>query len=427
MNRKKAKRYKSLRRVLKDMRLSLLAFGVLVCLALFGVLIIRRSLLINGQETGAALARSYAEEARSNLTVYQTLLSYGTAFLQDRLDEGYTAEDLFEPADMYFERVTSVLGEGVVSPFLLVGDEMLTASGRLPTDIDPDYDARQRDWYRMAVAEEGKVVVTGLYTDIVTEEPVISVVQSFDNGNVVLGFDVFTENFHFQADPLTLAHADSFFLCDATGKVLYSRTGLPLDSEGIQKYCSCLLEKIYAGELDEYCDFIKDLDGDRRGVYYTRMENGWYSIVTIPYRNLLGNLRPFGSVLAMILGVSLLVLAVTVWREKKYHDRIDRTDETVVLLSKLDTKQHIEVELNLDELDLTAAESKATYEEIKEYVLEHTGLKVSHLYIAQVKQKYGIIERENYNKPKSENSKQPKCPPEKEAAITEALKYFGMI
>ena len=103
------------------------------------------------------------------------------------------------------------------------------------------------------------------------------------------------------------------------------------------------------------------------------------------------------------------------------------TAETVVLLSKLNTKQHIEVELNLDELDLTSAESKATYEEIKEYVLEHTGLKVSHLYIAQVKQKYGIIERENYNKPKSENAKQPKCPPEKEAAITEALKFFGMI
>lgn len=101
--------------------------------------------------------------------------------------------------------------------------------------------------------------------------------------------------------------------------------------------------------------------------------------------------------------------------------------ETVVLLSKLNTKQHIEVELNLDELDLTAAESKATYEEIREYVLEHTGLKGSHLYIAQVKQKYGIIERENYNKPKSENSRQPKCPPEKEAAITEALKHFGMI
>lgn len=101
--------------------------------------------------------------------------------------------------------------------------------------------------------------------------------------------------------------------------------------------------------------------------------------------------------------------------------------ETVCLLSKLQSKEHIEIEVKMDELDLTAAESKATYEEIREYVLEHTGLKVGHLYIAQVKQKYGIIERENYNKPKSENAKQPQCPPEKEEAITEALKHFGMI
>ena len=76
-------------------------------------------------------------------------------------------------------------------------------------------------------------------------------------------------------------------------------------------------------------------------------------------------------------------------------------------MSKLNAKQHIEINLDMDELDLTDAEKKATYQEIKDYVLEHSGLKVSSLYIAQVKQKCGIIERENYNKPKSENAKQP--------------------
>lgn len=101
--------------------------------------------------------------------------------------------------------------------------------------------------------------------------------------------------------------------------------------------------------------------------------------------------------------------------------------ESIVLLSKLHAKQNIEVELIMSEIDLTAAESKATYEEIKEYVLEHTGLKVSNLYIAQIKQKCGIIERVNYNLPKSESSRQPKCPPEKEAAIREALEHFRMI
>ena len=103
--------------------------------------------------------------------------------------------------------------------------------------------------------------------------------------------------------------------------------------------------------------------------------------------------------------------------------------ETVCLLSKLhEAKHHVNVRLDMDELDLTSAESKATYEEIKLYVAEHNdGMKVSNLYIAQVKAKYGIIERENYNKPKSDDARQPKCPKEKEEAIVEALRYFQMI
>ena len=110
-------------------------------------------------------------------------------------------------------------------------------------------------------------------------------------------------------------------------------------------------------------------------------------------------------------------------------DLFPRADhvETICLLSKLNAKQHIEINLDMDELDLTDAEKKATYQEIKDYVLEHSGLKVSSLYIAQVKQKCGIIERENYNKPKSEDAKQPQCPPDKEKAIKEALTHFGMI
>lgn len=101
--------------------------------------------------------------------------------------------------------------------------------------------------------------------------------------------------------------------------------------------------------------------------------------------------------------------------------------ETVCLLSKLhEAKLHVNVRLDMDELDITSAESKATYEEIKKYVAEHyDGMKVSNLYIAQVKAKYGIIERENYNKAKSDDARQPKCP--KENAIVEALRYFRMI
>jgi 23S rRNA (uracil1939-C5)-methyltransferase len=85
------------------------------------------------------------------------------------------------------------------------------------------------------------------------------------------------------------------------------------------------------------------------------------------------------------------------------------------------------VEFSLEDLDTSRLRQGATYGQIKERVLEQTGLKVSSLYIAQVKQKCGIIERENYNKAKSEDARQPQCPPEKEAAIMDALRHFRMI
>ena len=99
--------------------------------------------------------------------------------------------------------------------------------------------------------------------------------------------------------------------------------------------------------------------------------------------------------------------------------------ETVCLLVRRNSL-HIDIDVDVEEM-LQEKRGQATYPQIKEYVLEHSGLKVSNLYIAQVKQKCGIIERENYNKPKSEDTKQPQCPPEKEKAIVEALKHFGMI
>ena len=102
--------------------------------------------------------------------------------------------------------------------------------------------------------------------------------------------------------------------------------------------------------------------------------------------------------------------------------------ETVVLLSKgeVDSKK-IRVEFSLEDMDMSEFQDGATYTQIKDYVLEHSGLKVSNLYISQIKRKCGIEVGKNYNLPKAEASRQPQCPPEKEKAIREAFKYFGMI
>ena len=106
----------------------------------------------------------------------------------------------------------------------------------------------------------------------------------------------------------------------------------------------------------------------------------------------------------------------------------ESTVETVVLLSQQKPDDYINVTIELDDMDITSAETKATYDEIKKYVAEHNaGMKVSNLYISQVKRKCGIEVGKNYNLPKNEDSRQPQCPEDKESAIVEALKYFKMI
>lgn len=101
--------------------------------------------------------------------------------------------------------------------------------------------------------------------------------------------------------------------------------------------------------------------------------------------------------------------------------------ETVVQLFRKTPDAHIDLKIDMDDLDLMASEAKATYQEIKDYILKMHGVKVSSLYIAQTKQKHGIIERDCYNKPKSEQEKVLHCPPDKERLIEEALRHFKMI
>ena len=117
-------------------------------------------------------------------------------------------------------------------------------------------------------------------------------------------------------------------------------------------------------------------------------------------------------------------------RDVTIMSRNTRHVETVVLLSQLKQKpdDYINVTIELDDMDITSAETKATYDEIKKYVAEHNaGMKVSNLYISQVKRKCGIEVGKNYNLPKNEDSRQPQCPEDKESAIVEALKHFNII
>ena len=312
--------------VFHNLKLPLCAFAALGVLALAGSWIVRSTMLRNAYEAATALSRSCAAEERGNLNVYATLLSFGTAALESRLEDGEGQESITVFLDTYFERVDSVLGTGVVDPYVVLDGKILAAN---PWEGDAGYDYATAPWYQQAVAAKGAVVFTSVYTDAIYDRPVITAAQSCRDGETVMAFDILPE--HLRFDTADLAEDDSFFLCDSAGTIIYQKTGLDLDQEEMQSYLTGLVEKIEAGDL-ERDSIIRDLGGQRRGVYYTRMDNGWYSIITVPYSKILGGLQGILWPLLLMFGISFLVMTALAFREYRLEFRVRRANETAQVL-----------------------------------------------------------------------------------------------
>ena len=312
--------------VFHNMKLPLCAFAALGVLALAGSWIVRNTMLRNAYEAATALSRSCAAEERGSLNVYATLLSFGTAALESRLEDGEGQESITVFLDTYFERVDSVLGTGVVDPYVVLDGKILAAN---PWEGDAGYDYATAPWYQQAVDAKGAVVFTSVYTDAIYDRPVITAAQSCRDGETVMAFDILPE--HLRFDTADLAEDDSFFLCDSAGTIIYQKTGLDLDQEEMQSYLTGLVEKIEAGDL-ERDSIIRDLGGQRRGVYYTRMDNGWYSIITVPYSKILGGLQGILWPLLLMFGISFLVMTALAFREYRLEFRVRRANETAQVL-----------------------------------------------------------------------------------------------
>ena len=310
----------------RRMRLPLVAFAALTLLTLAGILLIRTALLRNARETGTALSASCAAEEEGRLSVYETLLNFGVASLDSRLAAGESRQEIADFVGMYFRRVDSVLGSGVVDPYVVLDGEILAAN---PWEWDAEYDYAAAPWYTQARSAEGRVIFTDVYTDAVYGRPVVTAAQSCAQDGAVMAFDILPEHLSFEA--AELKEEESFFLCDGKGTAVYQKTTLELPQEEVQAYLTSLVERISSGEL-EGGGAVRDMDGRRRAVYYTRLDNGWYSIVTVPYGVILGELWQVGWALLLMFAVSLLALFALARREQHLGERARRANETAQVL-----------------------------------------------------------------------------------------------
>ena len=305
--------------------ITLLAFLILSFASLH---ILQNSLLENAQRTGASLARSFSVEEERSLSSYEALIRMGAGSLDRMVQETSNTEELQKWINGFFEDIQNVTS-GTVDPYAVLNG---TVTGKGEGARGQDYDYASTEWYQRAMEAEGKVIYTDLYEDAVYGRKVVTIaVKSGEDGNV-LAFDIFPEDFQVTDHQITLPEGSSYFLCDRQGTLLYARTQLSVGREKMQEYLDGIIERMEKGNLSRQDSYIIDLDGKKRNVYYSISENGWFSIVTVPRRTILGNLRRFtlgfSVMFLLFLGFSVLVSI----RNSRLNRRVERTNDTVRVL-----------------------------------------------------------------------------------------------
>lgn len=324
-----AKTRKKYQSILRKIRFNILLFLLLFLVEAISYQVLRIALLKNSQELGTALAQNCASEERNTLTVYETLLTFGTDTLREQMQSGSTAQDMEAWLQTYFQSVQTALGKDTIDPYGVINGKIVAAN---PWEGNATYDYSQADWHRRAMDANGQVIFTDVYVDAISNQPIITLAQQVGQGNDVLAFDIFPKNFSFSAEALQIPEGGSLFLCDSKGALIYKQTQSNRNDEEIQKYLKELVESIHMGDHAEYDSSILDMDGNRRGVYYSFMPNGWIAIVTIPFSSILGNLSYLTIGFLIVFLILLLGFGLLTWKDMRTQQKMERTNETVRVL-----------------------------------------------------------------------------------------------
>ena len=315
--------------ILRNIRFNILLFLILFFVEAISYQVLRVALLKNSQDMGTALAENCASEKWNTLTIYETLLGFGTDTLDEQMQNGYTTQDMEDWLQTYFQSVQTAFGKDKIDPYGVINGKIVAAN---PWEGETTYNFSESDWYQRAMAADGKVIFTDVYMDAISGESIITLAQHVGNGSDVLAFDVFPKNFSFSTESFQIPESGSLFLCDSKGTLIYKQTQSNYDDEKIQQYLKRLVESIQRGDHTEYDSSIQDMDGKLRGVYYSMMPNGWMAIVTISYSSILGNLSYLTIGFLIVFVILLLGFGLLTWKDMRTKKKMERTNETVRVL-----------------------------------------------------------------------------------------------
>lgn len=307
--------------------------ALFIAVAAAGMLISRELLLENARTMGKNLVTSYANDENSQLNEYDRTLTMAMYYQEDMYSQGAGAEEFEIWLTDFFEKNTSLLETNHTDIYAVWDGQVISASGVR----NRDYDYKDQEWYRQAMAAEGEVIFTDAHIcDVCGAEQVITIAVSAAGSDNAVAFDVPLEQFVLNHTIQELPAGGAYYVLDSQGSLLYSNTPyFEATEEELQVYTKNLFDRVNRGELDGRNNEMVGMHGLTRSLYYQHTDNGWLCILTVPYETLLQGVQSiliyYGAAIVLF-----LVIAVGMWlRDRRLSRTAKRTTETVQVLGNM--------------------------------------------------------------------------------------------
>lgn len=301
--------------------------ALFLLLLVAGLYLTQVVLLENAQQLGNEVASRCSQEELASAQTAQSLLTLGNELLEEQVAAGADRQALLQWTDTFLTTVSQWLGSDALVPQGVIQGTLVSPT--VPAGTTPPEDL---PWYQQAMARPGEMIYTAPTLDETTGESVLTLAQACRSGTHVLALHLYLDRLAMASTAGALPEGSSYYLCDDSGNLLYAESALDISREQLAEYARTLFDQIQTGQLDDAQEYIYGLTDEKRAVYFNTAENGWISIITIPYSALLGDLRQVFYGAMAISGALLLFLLFLGLRQRRLHRRMARVSETVTVL-----------------------------------------------------------------------------------------------
>ena len=278
---------------------------VMALLIAWCVFLVRDKLLLNADRMGTSLATTYAAEEENRFSIYRYFLGLEASYLHDMIERGVSEDEIATWLEGFSNNVTEVLGADTIDPYAVIDGGIVAIN---PWEDADTYDYAATAWYQNAVDNPGRMRYTDVYTDAASGDRMVTLSVAISNSGDVAAFDIRLDGMNAGRMRTQIPSGGSYFLFDRQGQLLYASTELDVNDAAVQEYLQNLIAGIESDHDETDSMSIAGSDGMNRSVYYSQMQNGWTSVVTIPTQAILQ--EGWDNTLLAIVAVFIAILLI---------------------------------------------------------------------------------------------------------------------